>query len=807
MIFEILGKDDRSSCSDDSGSDVFRSVPRNRTAFLVWKIEGLRAVSVPRNKMGIFLSESAYIIYAVSSKDGPLPYPGVPVKEVKPNNSVRAIHFWIGSSCDSTISGGAALRAAELDSQVSASVLSRESEGRETARLSSYFRREFVVERNHFESPSCTLHRVTGLSFPVLTELEGVEWSNFASRDVILLDTKAGGVLFLWLGSSSSELHKRHGATVVESRRENNNYRVVVVEDGYEKTIGKEDRKLFESYLEPGSRSVLPEVGKVEIFPSPIKLYKCCEHSGKYKVAEIKSGPIFRRDLTSDSVYLLDRGEAGVWAWVGRQVDAREQLEAVRNARGFVKKKGYSPGVPVARALEGEEPSEMKTLIKLWDTTRNRPLTLPANFEPDYMTERPRMAAECQLLDDGSGDKTLWRICPKNGLLETEDRGIYYAGVCYVMCYKYGQGRRRRTVIYCWEGAHSSGIDRETALEAACRLAEETDAQLVKASQGREPPHLLQIYGGKLRILAGQHQDFPPKKYLVRVFGSTPYTSKALERPLRSSSLDSGGVFILFSTSPYVWCGGRSTGDAREASRRLAPSTAPLVAEGKEHDDFWQQIGGRGNYGTESKEDEEESQRHLYECRVTDGTFNGEEILGFTQSSLLPESSWILDAGRVVWIWLGKNSSMKTYRECVDAGTKFLYGHPAGRDRNTEISVIKQSHEPPTFIGLFENWNHNNLRDYRSFEAFRRSFDDQRNHDNLLPQMKAKISNFDSHLKYPLRILKNEPENLPPGVDVSRKEIHLTYDDFVATFKMNPDEFDKLPEWRRQRLKQAAGLF
>lgn len=339
------------------------------------------------------------------------------------------------------------MRAAELDSQVSASILSRESEGRESARLMSYFRREFVIERNHFESPRCTLHRITGLSFPVLTELDGTKWSNFTSRDVILLDTKSEGVLFLWLGSSSSELHKRHGATIVESRRDNNNCRVVVVEDGYEKTIGKKDRELFEAYLDPGSRSVLPEVGKAEIIPSPIKLYKCCEQSGKYKVAEMKSGPIFRRDLTSGSVYLLDRGEAGVWAWVGREVDAREQLEAVRNARGFVKKKGYSSGVPVARALEGEEPSEMKTLIKLWDTMRNRPLTLPANFEADYMAERPRMAAECQLVDDGRGDKTIWRVCAKDGLVEIEDRGIYYAGVCYVMSYKYGQGRRRRTIV------------------------------------------------------------------------------------------------------------------------------------------------------------------------------------------------------------------------------------------------------------------------------------------------------------------------------------------------------------------------
>lgn len=83
-----------------------------------------------------------------------------------------------------------------------------------------------------------------------------------------------------------------------------------------------------------------------------------------------------------------------------------------------------------------------------------------------------------------------------------------------------------------------------------------------------------------------------PKKYLVRVFGSTPYTSKAVERPLRASSLDSSAVFILFSNAPIVWCGGKSTGDARQTSRRLAPRNAPLVVEGKEDDDFWTELGG-----------------------------------------------------------------------------------------------------------------------------------------------------------------------------------------------------------------------
>ena len=37
--YNFLLQDDTSSCSDDSGNDVFKSVARNTTAFCVWKIE------------------------------------------------------------------------------------------------------------------------------------------------------------------------------------------------------------------------------------------------------------------------------------------------------------------------------------------------------------------------------------------------------------------------------------------------------------------------------------------------------------------------------------------------------------------------------------------------------------------------------------------------------------------------------------------------------------------------------------------------------------------------------------------------
>ncbi|CAB0035340.1 unnamed protein product, partial [Trichogramma brassicae] len=132
-------QDDASTCSDESAGEIFKSIPKGRTAFCIWKIEvyrcGLYRVNCPpswirvatktislgRAKLGTFFTDSAYLIYAVSAKDGPLPYPGMPVshflsslrrtiaknvqftvsysvffqaKDLKDCQSLRAIHFW-----------------------------------------------------------------------------------------------------------------------------------------------------------------------------------------------------------------------------------------------------------------------------------------------------------------------------------------------------------------------------------------------------------------------------------------------------------------------------------------------------------------------------------------------------------------------------------------------------------------------------------------------------------------------------------------------------------------------------------------
>lgn len=76
------------------------------------------------------------------------------------------------------------------------------------------------------------------------------------------------------------------------------------VDDGYEKTLQDDEKKEWNKYLPLDKRHVLPE-NESQSHNScqrsnNIRLYKCSENNGKYRVAEIKSGPLSQSDLEPD---------------------------------------------------------------------------------------------------------------------------------------------------------------------------------------------------------------------------------------------------------------------------------------------------------------------------------------------------------------------------------------------------------------------------------------------------------------------------------------------------------------------------
>lgn len=166
--------------------------------------------------------------------------------------------------------------------------------------------------------------------------------------------------------------------------------------------------------------------------------------------------------LSQDS-YIVDRGSLGVWVWLGRLVGERDRVEAMRNAQGFVRKKGYPAHTPIARAADGFEPAEFRCLFRTWHVATpvatkqggkakaasngRLSTTVHTRLDAAALRDSPRLAAQLRLLDDGSGESRLWRVS-RSGLVGVPARrfGRLHSAESYVLHYRYG----RQHAIFYW---------------------------------------------------------------------------------------------------------------------------------------------------------------------------------------------------------------------------------------------------------------------------------------------------------------------------------------------------------------------
>jgi len=59
---------------------------------------------------------------------------------------------------------------------------------------------------------------------------------------------------------------------------------------------------------------------------------------------------------------------------------------------------------------------------------------------------------------------------------------------------------------------------------------------------------------------------------------------------------------------------------------------------------------------------------------------------------------------------------------------------------------------------------------------------------------------------YTVESLKNSA-TLPKGVDSATREMWIGDDDFVKLFGVKKSEWEKLPQWKKNRMKQKIGLY
>ncbi|CAL8295648.1 unnamed protein product [Merluccius merluccius] len=691
----------------------------------IWRIESMELAPVAQSLHGNFFTGDAYVVLRTA---------------VQKNNSFYDLHYWLGKECTQDESTAAAIFTVQLDDFLGGKpVQYRELQGVESTAFTSLFKGGITYKTG---GVSTGFHHVitNDLSAQRLFHVKGrrvvratevpLSWSNFNKGDCFIVDL--GAVVYQWCGSLCNKFERLKAmqvATGIRDNERNGRAKLVVVEEG------REPPQLTEVL---GSKPELPEEDDNEDTVADIanrkiaKLYMVSDASGDMKVSLVsEENPFLQDQLLSEECFILDNGKnKKIFVWKGCNANPSERREAMKTAEGFIKQMGYDPNTQIQVLPEGGETAIFRQFFlgwkekdqsegfgKVYVTSRIAKIQ-QTDFDASKLHASSHMAAQYNMVDDGSGDTQIWRVESSGRVpVDPGTYGQFYGGDCYIILYTYRKGQ----IIYTWQGA-SSTLD---LLTTSAFLTVELDRTLggsavqVRVSQGKEPPHLLSLFKSKPLIvfkngksrLGGQAD--PPATRLFQVRRNLSTITRIAEVDARASSLNTNDAFLLGVPRGrgYLWVGKGASADEETGAEYISQKlvcNSKRIMEGEEPVDFWDALGGKCDYQTSEKL-QSQSMSHpvrLFGCSNKTGRFIVEEVPGeFTQEDLAEDDVMLLDVWDQVFVWIGKDANDLERTESVKSAKQYIETDPGSRDQGTPIVIVKQGHEPATFTGWFLAWD------------------------------------------------------------------------------------------------------
>uniref|UniRef100_A0A8C7BW75 Villin-1 n=1 Tax=Neovison vison TaxID=452646 RepID=A0A8C7BW75_NEOVI len=807
----------------------------------IWRIEAMKMVPVPSSTFGSFYDGDCYIVLAIHKTGSNLSYD---------------IHYWIGQASSQDEQGAAAIYTTQMDDFLKGrAVQHREVQGNESEAFRGYFKQGLVIQKGgvasgmkQVKTNSYEVRRllhVKGKRNVVAGEVE-VSWNSFNCGDVFLLDL--GRIIIQWNGPESSRMERLRGMTLAKEIRdqERGGRTYVGVVDGENETESPKLMEIMNHVLgQRGSlKAAVPDDLVEPAVKAALKLYHVSDSEGKLVVREVATRPLTQDLLSHEDCYILDQGGLKIYVWKGKNANAQERTGAMNQALNFIKAKQYPPSTQVEVQNDGAESAVFQQLFQKW-TLPNQTSGLgkthtlgsvakveQVKFDATSMHVQPQVAAQQKMVDDGSGEVEMWRIEDLELVpVDSKWLGHFYGGDCYLLLYTYLIGEKKHYLLYIWQGSQASQDEIAASAYQAVILDQKYNNEPVqiRVPMGKEPPHLLAIFKGRMVVYQGgtsrANQLEPvPSTRLFHVQGTSANNTKAFEIQPRASSLNSNDVFILKTQSCcYLWCGKGCSGDEREMAKMVSDNISrtekQVVVEGQEPASFWVALGGKAPYASTKRLKEETLAitPRLFECSNQTGRFLATEIPDFNQDDLEEDDVFLLDVWDQVFFWIGKHANEEEKKAAAITAQEYLKTHPSGRDPETPIIVVKQGHEPPTFTGWFLAWDPFKWNNTKSYEDLKAELGNSGDWGEITVEItSSKLDTFDVNSNlvsgplpiFPLEQLVNKPvEELPEGVDPSRKEAHLSIEDFTKAFGMTPTAFSALPRWKQQNLKKEKGLF
>ena len=138
------------------------------------------------------------------------------------------------------------------------------------------------------------------------------------------------------------------------------------------------------------------------------------------------------------------------------------------------------------------------------------------------------------------------------------------------------------------------------------------------------------------------------------------------------------------------------------------------VMEGTENDEFYESVGEKCISQIKMMQNPQEillcnawdkTRVNLYLINLVQGQIQIEPIFAFNQMDLTPENIYVLDAGSIIYVWLGNLVDAEQKQAAWVMALHLISIHPIPRSITVPIAVVKQGYEPITFTGFFEKWD------------------------------------------------------------------------------------------------------
>uniref|UniRef100_A0A8C2HHQ4 Villin-1 n=1 Tax=Cyprinus carpio TaxID=7962 RepID=A0A8C2HHQ4_CYPCA len=792
----------------DVKTDVPKVLNKTTPGLQIWRVENMELVPCPSNTFGQFFEGDSYVILYTHKTS---------------NNYTYDIHYWLGKETSQDEQGAAAIYTTQMDEHLGgAAVQHRETQGHESATFQGYFKQGIIYKKGgvasgmkQVETNTYNIRRllhVKGNKHVVAGEVE-MSWKSFNQGDVFLLDL--GSLIIQWNGPKSNRMERLRGMNLakdIRDRERGGRVQVTVVEGDDEKSSEDAMKLMIKAMGEKKQiKDAIPDEIVDEKLKTAIKLFHISDAQGNLVVQEVAVKPLTQDLLKTEDCYLLDQGGIKIFVWKGKKASKTERAESLKKAEAYIKAKGYPTSTYVETVSEGAESSVFKQLFQKW-TDKGQTVGLgtthspgkiakveQVKFDATSMHARPDLAAQQKMVDDGSGEAEVWRIEDNEPVpVERKWLGHFYGGDCYLILYKYEVNSKLHYILYMWQGRHASTAELTASAYQAVILDQKYNGEpvQVRVPMGKEPMHLMAIFKGKMVV------------YEV--------------------GLSVCSYLMLTDKCCYLWYGKGCSGDEREMAKTLADIISKreknVIAEGQEPADFWVNLGGKSQYANSKRLQDENCSitPRLFECSNQTGRFIATEITNFNQDDLDEDDVMLLDIWDQVYLWIGKGANDKEKHDAVVTAQEYLKSHPAGRDLDTPILVVKQGFEPPTFTGWFHAWDPQKWSGGKSYDQLKAELGTATDLIEITVDLTKPTSNQTNssnstqgaNLPRPVtetfppeKLVNVQTEDLPDGVDPTRKEDYLSNDDFKLIMGISRNDFYALPSWKQLNLKKKMGLF